>query len=128
MPRDQGIDGEALQGGTPDWLPLALVAGIDLLEDFMWMFEVRLSDDRRLDAYKHVDTRRYLHLDHGANAFTYEEDRGYRPVPLSRMLDAVFRPLWREDVHSAPGAPARARRALDLVYRREEGADTIRAR
>ena len=27
------------------------------------MFEVRLSDDRRLHAYKHIDTRGYLHFD-----------------------------------------------------------------
>jgi hypothetical protein len=128
VPRDQGIDGEALQGGTPNWLPLALVAGIDLLEDFMWMFEVRLSDGRRLHAYKHVDTRRYLHLDDGANAFVYDEDGRYRPIPLSRTLHAVFRPLWREDLHSAPGAPARARRVLDLVSSREEDADTITRR
>jgi hypothetical protein len=28
----------------------------------MWMFEVRLSDGTPLHAYKHIDTRRYLHL------------------------------------------------------------------
>ena len=69
MPAKKGIAGEMLQCDEPDWLPLALVAGIDLLEDFMWMHEVRLSDGRRLHSYKHIDTRRYLHLDAEVNAF-----------------------------------------------------------
>lgn len=125
MPANKGIDGEMLQYDEPDWLPLALVAGIDLLDDFMWMHEVRLSDDRRLHAYKHTDTRSYLYLDAEGNAFEYGEDDRYRQIPLIRALRQAFHPLWR-GVCSAPGAPARARRAMDLVYSREEGADTIR--
>ena len=127
MPAKKGFKGEMLQGDTPDWLPLALVAGIDLLEDFMGMFEVRLSDDRRLHAYKHIDTRGYLHLDAECNAYAYCGDDRYRPVPLSDVLRQVVRPLWGE-IHSAPGAPERAGRAMDLVYSREEGADTITRR
>jgi len=126
MPKEKGIDGEMLQGDTPNWLPLALVAGIDLLEDFMWMYEVRLSDDRRLHAYKHSDTRRYVHLDDECNAFWYGEDDRYRPLPLAQALRPALSPLW-DDLLSAPGAPERARRALDLVHSREEDADAIGA-
>jgi hypothetical protein len=125
MARVKGIEGTTVQADTPNWLPLALVAGIDLLEDFMWMFEVQLSDERRLHAYKHVDTRRYLHLDDEANAFFYDEDGRYRPIELWRILHAVLSPLWRDGLSCAPGAVARARRALDLVHCREEDADTI---
>lgn len=124
--RDKGIEGELAQYETPDWLPLALVAGQALLQDFMWMHEVRLADDRRLHAYKHIDTRRYVHPDAESNAFVYGEDDRYRPASLASVLRAVFRPLWG-DLRAAPGAPARAKRALDLAYDREEDADTIRA-
>jgi hypothetical protein len=120
--REKGIEGQMHQYETPDWLPLALIAGIDLLEDFMWMHEVRLSDDRRLHAYKHIDTRRYLHLDDGANAFAYDEDGRYRPIELWSALRGALSPLWRDNLHSGAGAEARARRAMDLVYRREDDA------
>ncbi len=126
--REKGIEGEMLQGETPNWLPLALVAGIDLVEDFMWMFEVRLSDDRRLHAYKHRDTRRYLHLDDEANAFFYDEDDRYRSIELWRILHAALSPLWRNGLNCAPGGVARARRAIDLVHAREDDADTITRR
>jgi hypothetical protein len=58
MARKKGIEGELLQYETPNWLPLALIAGIDLVEDFMWMHEVQLADGRHVHAYKHIDTRR----------------------------------------------------------------------
>ena len=127
MPAKKGIAGEMLQCDEPDWLPLALVAGIDLLEDFMWMHEVRLSDDRWLHAYKHIDTRRYLHLDADANAFEQCSDDRYREIPLTQALRQALHPLWG-DLKSAPGSPHRSRRAMDLVYSRKEGADTIRRR
>ena len=35
--------------------------GEEVCRDFMWMFEVELSNGKRLQAYKHADTRRYIH-------------------------------------------------------------------
>jgi hypothetical protein len=127
IPAKKGTKGELLQYDEPDWLPLALVSGIDLLEDFMWMHEVRLSDDRRVHAYKHIDTRRYLFLDAEGNAYGYNEDDRYWPVPLAAALRGAVCPLW-DGIVSAPGAPERARRAMDLVFSRKEGADTISRR
>jgi hypothetical protein len=35
MPAKRGVKGKLHQYDEPDWLPLALVSGIDLLQDFM---------------------------------------------------------------------------------------------
>lgn len=59
----------------------------------MWMFEVELSDSQRLQAYKHIDTRRYIHLDAGGGAFAYESRERYRSVPIVDVLGEVFAPL-----------------------------------
>ena len=64
-----------VQGGigdqrTPYWPPLLDLAP-DLVGDFMWMGIVDLEDGRRLQAYKHYWTRRYLHLDDEGTAFVY---------------------------------------------------------
>ena len=59
----------------------------------MWMFEVELSNGKRLQAYKHADTRRYIHLDHGGAAFVFESPDRYRSVPVREVLAAVFTPL-----------------------------------
>ena len=59
----------------------------------MWMFEVELSNGKRLHAYKHIDTRRYVHLDRDGAAFVYEEPDRYRTFPVTRVLAAVFAPL-----------------------------------
>jgi hypothetical protein len=82
-----------LQGHEPDWRPLLKTAGEEVMGDFMWMFEVELSSGKRLHAYKHVDTRCYVHLDHQGNAFVYEEPDRYRTFPLTEVLAAVFAPL-----------------------------------
>ena len=48
------------------------VVGEELAGEFMWMFEVQLDSDVRLDAYKHIDTRRYVHLDPSGATYVYE--------------------------------------------------------
>ena len=76
--------GTATQGRKPKWRPLLDAVGEELAGDFMWMFEVDLANGTPLQAYKHVDTRRYLHLDpHGA-AFVYQPPDHYRGVPRGR--------------------------------------------
>lgn len=49
-----------LLGHEPDWRPLLKTAGEEVTRDFMWMFAVELSGGKRLDAYKHVETRCYV--------------------------------------------------------------------
>lgn len=95
MGRTRTIKGVMTQGDTPDWKPLANTVGYDLAGDFMWMFEVTLEDGRRLQAYKHIDTRRYVHLDAECQALVYVERGRYRPHSVADVLAAVFAPLIR---------------------------------
>jgi hypothetical protein len=85
--------GKATQRDTPEWGPLLEVVGEELTDGFMWMFEVELADGRLLQAYKHIDARRYVHLDPGGAAFVYESPDGYRHAPVADLLAAVFAPL-----------------------------------
>ena len=82
-----------VQGDRPEWRPLIDLVGERVTGDFMWMFEVELADGRALHAYKHVDTRCYIHLALDGQAFVYEEPDRYRSVPAATVLAAVFAPL-----------------------------------
>lgn len=57
MPRRRGIKGEATQGEEPNWEPLVNAVGERVTRDFMWMFEVELTDGRSLQAYKILDSQ-----------------------------------------------------------------------
>ena len=84
---------EMLQGEEPEWGPLLGTVGERVTRDFMWMFEVKLSNGKQLHAYKHIDTRCYVHLDHAGEAFVYLEPGRYRSFPVIEVLAAVFAPL-----------------------------------
>lgn len=81
------------QGDAPDWDPLLRVVGEQVTGDFMWMFAVELTAGAPLQAYKHIDTRRYVHLDPSGKAFAFGSPDLYRPVPLRQVLIEVFAPL-----------------------------------
>lgn len=83
-------EGGATQGDRPEWRPLLDVAGEAIAGDFMWMFEVELSDGRLLQAYKHIDTRRYVHLDDHGAAFMYLSPNRYVSVPTAEALAAAL--------------------------------------
>jgi hypothetical protein len=86
MARTKILSGHMVQGDKPHWQPLLnLLAG-----DFMWMFEVELEDGRRVHAYKHCWTRRYLHLDDEDGAWAYTRDGRYQAVDPSRLLHAAL--------------------------------------
>jgi hypothetical protein len=92
MAKTTWIAGEGDGGGLPLWAPLLAVAG-SLTSGFMWMYEVVLDDGRSLHAYKHHDTRRYLHLDTQRNAWAYQHRRGrsmYGQVDLADALTEAF--------------------------------------
>lgn len=93
MGRIKTFAGEAIQGDDPNWEPLLETAGHRVVGDFMWMFEVELSDGRRLQAYKHIDTRGYVHLDADGNAFAYQSPNRYRPIAPVDAFVAVFASL-----------------------------------
>jgi hypothetical protein len=81
----------------PDWAPLVELAP-EHVDEFMWMFEVELENGVRLHAYKHWETRRYLHLDHGGRAFVYiwnedltaDDDGRYEEVDPEWVLKLVL--------------------------------------
>jgi hypothetical protein len=94
---DRVVRGSSTGNYEPDWEPLLELAE-DHIDDFMWMFEVELESGLRLHAYKHVETRKYLHLDKEGRAFVYlwsgeicDEDPGYREVDPQRILKEVLR-------------------------------------
>lgn len=78
------------QRDDPEWGPLFRLVGRRLLSDFMWMFEVKLRDGTALQAYKHIDTRRYIHLDDALQAYVYEPPDWYRPTDAVEVLSSVF--------------------------------------
>lgn len=85
--------GKRYQGDKPDWGPLLDAVGERVTGDFMWMFEVVLDDGTPLQAYKHIDTRRYVHLAPDGTAFFYEAPDRYRSIAAARVLAEVFTPL-----------------------------------
>jgi hypothetical protein len=112
---DSPVTGHSVQGSVPEWRPLLEAVGEELAGTFMWMFEVRLSDGRPLHAYKHIDTRCYVHLDPACNAFRYVGEHYYRRVGLADALEAALSPWWErlnasvEDIAASWIAIARAR-------------------
>jgi hypothetical protein len=87
------------QCDKPEWAPLLELAA-DHIDDFMWMFEVELESGLRLHAYKHIETRKYLHLDKEGRAFGYiwsddlrddDEPGSYREVDRQSVLREVLR-------------------------------------
>jgi hypothetical protein len=87
--------GRVLQCEAPDWRPLARAVGVNFLGAFMWMFEVTTPAGQRIHAYKHIDTRRYLHLGCCGEAFLYVDEDRYRRVDLAPLLELAFEPWWR---------------------------------
>ncbi|MHB8693751.1 MAG: hypothetical protein ACYDHH_21145 [Solirubrobacteraceae bacterium] len=92
MAKTTWFAGESVSDGLPVWAPLLAVVG-SLTNGFMWMGEVVLDDGRSLHAYKHCDTRRYVHLDTHHNAWAYQHRQGrsmYRQVSLADALTEAF--------------------------------------
>lgn len=103
--------GRVVNYRSPVWEPLITLAP-EHLGDFMWMHEVEFEDGTRLHAYKHHETRRYLHLDHGGRAFVFvwdesrevDEDSEYEETDPRWLLELVLaRPderasLFRQNV------------------------------
>jgi hypothetical protein len=103
------------QGEHPDWEPLVDAVGERVARDFMWMFEVELSDGRSLQAYKHVDTRRYVHLAADGEAYFYEPPNRYVSIPAWEIFAAVFRTLPRLG-GVTEGQILDSRAAVDRLY------------
>lgn len=99
------IRGEMLdRHDEPNWDPLLHLARV-YIDEFMWMFAVKLEDGTELQAYKHYWTRRYIHLDDKGHAFHFiwkaaydigkgaDEPSEYQEIPpeeLARFFDQVI--------------------------------------
>jgi hypothetical protein len=79
------IQGDFADQREPEWQPLldllADVEAPEAIDDFMWMFAVDLEDGRRLHAYKHFWTRRYIHLDGDGNSWAYTDEGYHQTTP-----------------------------------------------
>jgi hypothetical protein len=84
------IRGRGTQGEHPNWAPLLELAGPVLVRWFMWMYEVALADGTPVQAYKHVATRRYLHLASPERAFAYVGRQRYCEIGIDEGLADVF--------------------------------------
>lgn len=89
--------GQVLQFEHPVWEPLIELTP-EHLNEFMWMHEVELEDGTRLHAYKHWETRRYLHIDHGGRVFVFiwdesrdiDEPSEYEEVDPAWLMEIVL--------------------------------------
>lgn len=108
------INGTVVQAEEPCWSSLEAVLGTELAGWFMWMYELRLEDGTRVDAYKHVATRRYLHLSASGSALRYSVGGRYLRVDLAVAITTAF-DGWRcagpRDVELLAVAVASAGRA-----------------
>lgn len=91
MHRLRPKEGVVVNYKAPVWEPLVELAP-EHVGDFMWMHEVELEDGTRLHAYKHYETRQYLHLDHGGRAFVllWAENSEYEEVAPNWLLRVVL--------------------------------------
>jgi len=104
------LPGTMGQGDRPVWQPLLDLIGEDLTGWFMWMYEVELADQTLLHAYKHISTRRYLHLTEDGRAFAYVPEGAYREIAPRAALREAFAE-W-EQLLPAPTDPAAVRAAI----------------
>jgi hypothetical protein len=119
MTRTRTLKGEVAQYDRPEWGPLEELVAEPVVGDFMWMHEVELTDGTALHAYKHIDTRRYIHLTANGQAYVYDPLDRYQPVAASDVLEEVFAHL--PGLAGVTHAQIRAsRRAVDRVRALEE--------
>ena len=105
------LTGTMVDAHNPDWEPLNTMATDDIRDTFMWMYAVELSDGRRLQAYKHYATRRYVHLDAERRAWAYTRSGHYMRVDIADALEQALAPWWERGL-GATAADIAASRAL----------------
>ena len=95
MGKKKYLSGTSVFPEEPTWDPLREFAGEWLLGNFMAMFEVELETGTRVYAYKHIDTRRYVHIDAEGNAYQYVSTGPragkYKALPFWVAFDNAIR-------------------------------------
>lgn len=94
--RTKKLRGTGVMPAEPNWDPLERAVIHWLAGSFMAMHEVELKNGVRLCCYKHIDTRRSLHLDEDLNAYLHSFDERkldepgyYEQVSLREAFDLV---------------------------------------
>ena len=113
MSERDAISGEVVEFDRPDWEPLLALVGEELAEWFMWMYEIELADGSAVHAYKHIDTREYLHLAADGRTFEYTAGGAYCPIPRALALELVFARMER--ISPEPAVLDAVRRVLERV-------------
>lgn len=73
--RDSRFRGTFIQAEHPDWEPALALLGPSLTPWFQWMEELRLDDGTQVHVYRHVSTRRAIHIAAGAHrTFFFDPD------------------------------------------------------
>jgi hypothetical protein len=105
----------------PDWRPLEHLASAYRASSFMWMFELATRRGGRFHAYKHIETRCYIHIDIQCKGLAYvpEEDR-YERHPAWVLLRAALRPWW-EELNASPEEIALAQVAIQRAQDIDRG-------
>ncbi|MFL5868200.1 MAG: hypothetical protein ACJ766_13960 [Thermoleophilaceae bacterium] len=121
------ITGRVVNSKEPDWRPLERLASPYLCSHWMWMFEVATRRGERFHAYKHIDTRCYVHIDIDGNGLAYhpDEDR-YSRHPAWVLLRGALRPWW-EELKASPEDIALAQIAISRAQRDDWGGDGMLA-
>ena len=86
----RAVGGTVVQTNEPSWKALVTLLGGQLAGWFMWTHELRLGDGTRVDAFKHVATRRYVHLAPDLRAFRYRPDGKYTQIELVPAIAEAF--------------------------------------
>ena len=120
MGNNNTIAGEMGQGDRPNWEPLLALVGEQLAGEFMWMFQVDLADGTAVHAYKHITTRRYLHLGEDGRTLAFTPSHRYRLVDPYDLLVAVF-DGWERLIDDKAEIDV-LRAALRQAYRKALGA------
>lgn len=90
MPDYRTLRGRTSRLERPDWDPLIDLVGVDIAPYFMWMGEIELLDDTRLHTFKHVATRRCVHIGEDGRLFTHRRPDLYTEIDVATALEFVF--------------------------------------
>jgi hypothetical protein len=95
MGKKKYLAGETLSHDEPNWQPLRLAGADWVLSAFMAMHQIRLENGVTICAYKHSETRRYVHLDERGRAYEYlaggTHHGKYKQVPPWEAFDRCIR-------------------------------------
>jgi len=104
MSRNLSLRGRMSRIDRPNWDPLIDLVGLELVRWFMWMGQIELVDDTLVHAYKHVATRRYLHVGEDGRVFTYRSPDHYLEIGRAEAIEEAF--LAWDQVLPEPDAAA----------------------